>query len=262
MDWIDTHSHLYSEEFRDDLSLVIQRARESGVSKIILPNIDQHSIAPMDELCKACPDVFYPTLGLHPTSVDEKYSEILDSMEKELDKPGIVAIGEVGLDFYWDVSKKHEQELAFARQLEWARDTGLPLIIHSRKSLEQILEMIKPRQNGNLKGVFHCYPGDIPQSKRITDLGFLLGIGGVVTFKNAGLAKVVQETDLSYIVLETDAPYLSPVPYRGQRNESSYIPLIGTKISEIKQLSTEEVARKTTQSAIKLFFNDGEPKMI
>lgn len=258
MYFIDTHSHLYSEEFSEDISEVITRAKDSKVEKILLPNIDLSSIEPMLELCKkgSC---FYPMLGLHPTSIDYSFEEKLQVIEKKLDKIKIYAVGEIGIDLYWDKTFIKEQIAAFERQVKWALDKNLPLVIHVRKGFEETIDSLKKLRKGIkdpsklYKGVFHCFSGDLQQAKKVIEMGFKIGIGGVVTFKNAKLAEIVKEIEIENILLETDSPYLSPVPYRGKRNESSYIPLIAQKISEIKDISIEEVAFSTTNSAEKIF---------
>lgn len=259
MNYIDTHSHLYSEEFLEDIDQVILRAKEAKVAKIILPNIDVDSIEQMISLSKK-DNCFYPTLGLHPTSVDSNYLSQLKNIELYLQKVKIYAIGEIGIDLYWDKTYVNEQIHAFETQVQWAIDLDLPLIIHIRKGFEQTFESLGKLKdnlkssNKKFSGVFHCFSGDRNQAKKAIEMGFKIGIGGVVTFKNASLAQIASEIDLKDIVLETDAPYLPPVPYRGMRNESSYIPIIAQKISEIKNIDIEEVASVTTKSAEEVFF--------
>ncbi|MDD2191972.1 MAG: TatD family hydrolase [Bacteroidales bacterium] len=258
MNFIDTHSHLYAQEFKEDISQTILRAKEANVNKILLPNIDIASIEPMLELCKL-DDCFHPMLGLHPTSVDNTYLDQLREIELLLDKVNICAIGEIGIDLYWDKTFIEEQTIAFERQVHWAMDRNLPLVIHVRKGFEEVfqsIERLKKEIKGcdkSLKGVFHCFSGDLNQAKKVIEMGFKIGIGGVLTFKNAKLADIVREIDIEHILLETDAPYLAPSPFRGKRNESSYIPIIAEKISEIKNIRIEEVASITTNSAQKLF---------
>ncbi|MFA6806062.1 MAG: TatD family hydrolase [Bacteroidales bacterium] len=258
MQFIDTHSHLYAEEFLEDIDQVILRAKEANISKILLPNIDLASIKPMLELCNK-DKCFYPMLGLHPTSIDNSYIDQLDKIEALLDKVDICAIGEIGIDLYWDKTYIDEQIIAFERQIKWALNKNLPLVIHVRKGFEeafQSLDKIKKEIKGtskSLRGVFHCFSGDINQARKVIEMGFMIGIGGVVSFKNAKLAEIVKEIDIENILLETDAPYLAPTPFRGKRNESSYIPIIGEKISEIKNISIEDIASITSNSAEKLF---------
>lgn len=258
MQFIDTHSHLYSEEFKEDISDAILRAKQAKVNKILLPNIDIASIEPMLELCKM-DDCFFPMLGLHPTSIDKTYLDQLREIELLLDKVNICAIGEIGIDLYWDKTFIEEQISAFEIQAHWAMDRNLPLVIHVRKGFEEVLQSLEKLQkeikgsNKKLKGVFHCFSGDLNQAKKVIEMGFKIGIGGVVTFKNAKLADIVSEIDIEDILLETDSPYLAPTPYRGKRNESSYIPIIAEKISQIKNISLQEVASITTNSAQELF---------
>lgn len=258
MHFIDTHSHLYNKVFTEDIDKVILRAKEAKVEKILLPNIDIDSIEPMLELAKR-DSCFHTMLGLHPTSVNGNYKKQLDTIESLLNTTNICAIGEIGIDLYWDRTYIEEQIIAFERQIYWALDLDLPLVIHVRKGFEetfQLLEKIENKIKGNgksLRGVFHCYSGDLNQAKKVIDMGFKIGIGGVVTFKNAKLASIVREIGIEHILLETDAPYLAPTPYRGKRNEGSYIPIIAEKISEIKKISIEEVASITSNTAEELF---------
>lgn len=259
MRFIDTHSHHYSKRFEKDMEESIERALDKNIIKIMLPNIDRESIEPMFALADKY-DIFHPMLGLHPTYVKENYEEELDYIESLLDKRKIYAIGEIGIDLYRDKTFVEEQIIAFERQIEWALDRELPLSIHMRKSFDEVYRsLMKFKDDERLidkkfRGVFHCFGGDKRQADKIIELGFMLGIGGVVTFKNAGLADVVRDIDLEHIVLETDAPYLSPI--RGERNESAYIPIIAHRIAEIKGIRTKEVADITTQNAIDLFSLD------
>jgi TatD DNase family protein len=257
MDWIDTHAHLYAEEFSEDADHVLERCRSLGIKKIYLPNIDSSSILPLRLLVKKAPDLCFPMMGLHPTSVRENYEEEIELIRKELfSRPDdYVAIGETGTDHYWDKTFEKEMDLAFEQQISWASELNKPIIIHSRSSLDRNIEIIKKYQDKNLRlrGIFHCFNGTSGQARQITSLGFHLGIGGIITFKNAGMDKVLKEVDLSSLVLETDAPYLAPVPYRGKRNSSEYIPLIAEKLAEIKGLSLSEVSKITTENARNLF---------
>jgi TatD DNase family protein len=250
---IDTHCHLYLEEFQSDISAVMQRAREAGVSRVYLPNIDTTSIEPMRQLTLQYPDFCFPMMGLHPCYADENTSAALAIMEKELASGRYCAIGEVGLDYHWDVSDKAVQYAAFEQQIQWAADARLPLIIHSRQSTTDCIELIKKHQQGNLKGIFHCFGGTLEEAKKIEDLGFLVGIGGVITYKNAGLKEIVKDIPITQIVLETDAPYLSPVPFRGKRNEPAYLTYILSILAEARQESPEGLAAQTTENALKLF---------
>jgi len=253
MEFIDTHAHLYLKEFSEDRTQIIQRALESKVTKIVLPNIDFISYQDQLNLAKEFPGICYPTLGLHPCDVKENYMTILDSMELEFTNKQFIAIGETGTDAYWDLSFWENQTRSFNRQLDWAKNLQLPIIIHSRESIPENIQLVSAQQDGSLKGVFHCFTGDLTQAKQIINLGFLLGIGGVVTYKNSDLKNIIAEIGLEHLVLETDSPFLSPVPFRGKRNESSYIPIIAENISEILDLSLESIAIKTTENAEGLF---------
>ena len=250
--FIDTHSHIYVEEFDNDREEVIQRALAANVRQIVLPDIDSTSRQTMLSLAQAHPDMMYPTLGVHPTSVNESYKTEMQLFEKLLGKETIHGIGECGIDLYWDKTFYKEQIIVFERQLNIAREMDLPVIIHSRDSLMEIFTVLK-RQHYNMKGILHCFPGTEEDARRAIDLGFLLGIGGVVTFKKSSMAEVVGRIGAEHLVLETDAPYLAPVPYRGKRNESSYIPCIAAKIAEILGIDTKKVEEITTNNAMNLF---------
>ncbi|SHL79681.1 TatD DNase family protein [Chitinophaga jiangningensis] len=253
MFWIDTHAHLYAEEFAADRQEMIGRALTHGVNKLFLPNIDEDSIAGMLELEKAYPEHCFPMIGIHPCYVKEDVVPQLELIKAWLQQRPFKAIGEIGLDFYWDKTYLTQQYQVFQEQLLLAREHKLPVAIHSRESTRECIDEVKALQNGDLTGVFHCFSGTLEEAKEIIDLGFYLGIGGVVTFKKAGLDKIVEQLDLQHIVLETDAPYLAPVPYRGKRNESSYIPLVGEKVADVKNLKIEDVAAITSSNALKLF---------
>jgi len=253
--FIDSHTHLYDDRFKDSLEDDINRAVNAGVTKMYLPNCDSSTIAGMMEVAGKWPRHCFPMMGVHPCYIKENYKEELDIAAEWLSKASFAAIGEIGLDYYWDKTFVTEQKEAFNVQMDWALQYQLPIVIHTRESMQDGIEMVKAKQKGSgrLRGVFHCFSGSAVQAKQITDLGFFLGIGGVVTYKNTALVEILKEVPLERIVLETDAPYLSPVPYRGKRNESSYIPIIGTKIAEIKACSLDEVARVTTANAERLF---------
>ena len=248
--FIDTHTHIYSEEFNEDYDEVIKRAYEAGVIKLIYPDIDSKSRNIMLEKA-AQDDRIYPLIGLHPTSVKEDYKDELNLMESYLGKTKIYGIGECGIDLYWNKTWYKEQIYVFEYQLAIAREMNLVVSIHARKSLNEIFSSLK--KYPYVKGVLHCFPGSEEDAKRAIDLGMKLGIGGVVTFKNASMAKVVSQVGVDQLVLETDSPYLTPVPHRGKRNESSYIPIIANKVAELTGLSIREVERVTTENAIKLF---------
>lgn len=253
MNYIDTHTHLYDEQLLEDEELMIQRAIDAGVTKMYMPNCDSSTIEGMMQLAKKHPEHCYPMMGLHPCYVKENYKDELTIVEQQLAQNKFYAVGEIGLDYYWDKTFVAKQKEAFSLQIDWALQYNLPIVIHTRESLQDGIDMVKAKQNGKLKGIFHCFSGSAEEAQQIIDTGFHLGIGGVVTFKNSKLPEVLQSVDLSHIVLETDAPYLAPTPYRGKRNESSYIPLIAEKLSTIKQMELSEIARITTENAETLF---------
>lgn len=253
--FIDSHAHLYDEQFDNDRSLMIQKAIDNGVEKMLLPNCDLSTMKPMLEIAKQWPSNCFPMLGLHPCYVKEDFVTVLFELEKCLEQEQFCAIGEIGLDYHWDLDYVAEQKQAFEIQIDWALNKDLPIVIHTRKSITDGIELVKKKQNGNLTGVFHCFGGTIEEAKEITDLGFYLGIGGVATFKNGGLIELLQEIDLKHLLLETDAPYLAPVPLRGKRNESAYIPIIAQKIADIKTCSLQEVEQQTSINTINLFKN-------
>jgi TatD DNase family protein len=252
---IDTHAHLYSKEFLEDFDQVVERAKSNGLSKILLPNIDQDSIARMHLLSQEHPDFFVPMMGIHPCYVKESWEEQLALVESHLSKPNnYCAIGEIGVDLYWDKTLAEQQKLAFTAQIKLAIKYKLPIVIHARDSFEEIFEIIDRENCPELRGVFHCFTGTVEQAQRLISYdGFKIGIGGVVTFKNSGLDKVVSQIPLEHLVLETDCPYLPPVPFRGKRNESSYLNLIAEKIAEIHQVSFSQVAAITTANAVEMF---------
>lgn len=250
---IDTHSHLYSEEFKEDIEDILQKSNAAGVSRVYLPAIDNNSHEMMLALADKHPGYCIPMMGLHPCYVDDRFEDELDIVKAWLEKRPFAAIGEIGLDFYHSVAFKAQQEIAFQIQIEWAIAKDLPIVIHSRSSMDECIKMITLHGKGKARGIFHCFGGDERQAKKVIDLGFYLGIGGVVTYKNAGLAKIVEETPLENLVLETDAPYLSPVPYRGKRNESSYVVHVAEKIAELKGISIEKVDEITSTNAKKIF---------
>ena len=250
---IDTHAHLYDEQFSSDIAEIISRAQTNGVEKVYLPNCDSTTIPAMMDLVKQYPGYCIPMIGIHPCYVKESYEVELKIMQEWLDKAEFAAIGEIGLDYYWDQTFVAEQKDAFRRQIDWALERALPIVIHSRNATQDCIDIVREKQNGHLKGIFHCFGDDLNAAQQITDLGFKLGIGGVVTFKNSTLPEVLRVTDLEHLVLETDAPYLAPAPYRGKRNESSYIPLIAQKIADIKEVPLATVAEITTKTALELF---------
>lgn len=249
---IDTHSHIYGPEFDDDRADVLQRAMQAGVDKVLLPNINEESIGPMLQVAGEYPGVCYPMMGLHPEDVKEDWSEVLDRMEAKLD--GMIAVGEVGLDFYWDSTFRKEQIDAFERQICWAKEHGLPLVVHMRKAEQELLEAMERHKSDGLRGVFHCFGGSKETAARmLKHEGFVLGIGGVVTFKNSRLAETLRHVPLDRIVLETDAPYLAPVPCRGKRNEPSYVVHVAKFLSNMYNVSLEEVNAVTNSTVGRVF---------
>jgi len=250
---IDTHCHLYSEEFKNDIEAVIIRARAEGVNKFYLPAIDSTCLEDMLLLEKQYPNECIAMMGLHPCYVKENYKDELKLVEAQLAKRPFAAIGEIGLDYYWDKTFATQQQEAFELQMQWALQSKLPIVIHTRNAMQETLNMVKPFATKGLKGIFHCFSGSYESGKQIVDLGFLLGIGGVITYKNAGLPEALTNIGVEYMVLETDAPYLTPVPLRGKRNESSYLKYIIQKLAAVKNISIEEVARITTHNADNLF---------
>lgn len=251
--YIDTHTHLYDEQLSIDEQAMIQRAIDAGVTKMYMPNCDNSTIAPMMHIAATWPANCYPMMGLHPCYVKDNYKDELAVVETWLAKEKFYAVGEIGLDYYWDLTHSAQQKEAFATQIDWALQYNLPIVIHSRESTQDCIDIARSKQNGHLKGVFHCFGGTLEEAKHVIDLGFYLGIGGVVTFKKSTLPDIIKVVGLNNIVLETDAPYLAPMPYRGKRNESSYIPLIAEKIGDVMQMSKELVAQITTANAEKLF---------
>jgi len=251
--FIDTHTHLFSSEFAADRILVINRAIESGTKKMLLPNVDSSTCADLIALCSQFPDNCFPMMGLHPTSVKADFESELEFIEKLLFSRKFIAVGEIGLDLYWDKSFLAQQVIAFEKQIAWAKQLNLPIVVHARNSFAEIFEVFHRVGTNNLSGVFHAFTGNIEEAELAVSQGFKIGIGGIVTFKNSGLDKVVEKLKLTDLVLETDSPYLAPIPYRGKRNESSYIMLIAKKIAEIFDISIDEVARTTTKTASELF---------
>ncbi len=250
---IDTHAHLYSEEFKDDIDLVMERAEKAGVSTVYLPAIDSSETESMLALEERFPGRCIAMMGLHPCYVKENVADELAHVKSWLDKRSFVAVGEIGLDFYWDKTFSEQQYEAFDTQMQWALELNLPIVIHTRNAMQETINRVKPFAQKGLKGIFHCFSGSAESAKQIIDLGFLLGIGGVITYKNAGLPEVLEAVGLEHLVLETDAPYLTPVPFRGKRNESSYLSYIISKLAAIKRVSELEVADITTANAEKLF---------
>jgi len=250
---VDTHTHLYLSEFDEDREEVINSAVESGVKYMLFPGIDSKSFDDQKNLSNLFPDNCLSMMGLHPTSVNADFEKELEIIEKELKSLKYIAIGEIGIDLYWDKTFKEQQKYAFRKQLQLAKQFELPVSIHMRDSFEEIYKIVKDENTDKLTGVFHCFTGTLDEAKMITDLGFKMGIGGILTFKNAGLAEVVKDIPLEHLVLETDAPFLSPVPFRGKRNQSKYIVYIAEKLADIKGVSLNEIAMLTTLNAASVF---------
>jgi len=254
--FIDTHAHLFWQNFSEDIEKVLERALSNNVKKIVLPNVDLQSIPLLKKTVLLNKQMLYPLMGLHPSSVKSDYKAVLLQMEQELKNTKYYGIGEIGIDLYWEENKKFvaEQKQAFRLQLQWAKQKKLPVVIHTRNSFEIVYNIVKEENDDSLMGVFHCFTGSYEQAMKVIDLGgFYLGIGGVITFKNSKLAQVIKQIPINYLVLETDSPFLTPYPHRGKRNESSYIPLIAQKLSEIKNIPLSQVASITTQNALSLF---------
>ncbi len=249
----DTHTHLYLNAFDEDRHAVVRRALDQDIRYMLLPNIDQGSIGPMLALCEAFPENCLPMLGLHPTSVKADFEEELQAVLAHFEEGRYVAIGETGIDLYWDKTFLRQQQQAFRAQIDLALEKDLPIVIHSRDSFREIMEVLNDYRGCGLRGVFHCFTGTLQEAGQVLGLGFMLGIGGVLTFKNSGLDLVVKEVGIEHLLLETDSPFLAPVPFRGKRNESQYIHLIAGKLAEVKQMSREAVAGATTRNAIRLF---------
>ena len=252
--FIDTHTHLYSDAFGEDRDAMILRAMDAGVGKMLLPNIDADSIPGMLDLEKKYPGHCYPMMGLHPTSVKEDWEAQLAAMKKQLSERQFIAVGEIGIDLYWDTQFKTQQVAAFIEQISWAKELNLPIVIHARNSFPEIFEVLDQHNDDRLRGIFHCFTGTFEDAQKIRSYGgFLFGIGGVLTFKKSGLDEVVRQLDLQELVLETDSPYLAPAPHRGKRNESAYIPLIADKLSDIFEMPVNRIAEITTQNAQSMF---------
>lgn len=249
----DTHTHLYTEEFSADLNNLIEEAEAKGVNRFFLPNIDSSSVEAMLEVERKFPDSCFPMMGLHPCSVKENWESELEKVKKWLSKRTFVGVGEIGVDLYWDKTFIDEQKTVFTRQVEMANEYKLPIAIHSRESFESIYELLIARPKEDPCGIFHCFTGTEEQALRAIEMGFYLGIGGVLTFKNSGLDKVLEGIDLNHLVLETDSPYLAPTPHRGKTNLPVYLRLIAEKLALIKNVSLEEVAKITTENSKKIF---------
>lgn len=253
MQIIDTHCHLYLPEFDADRDEVVKRSVSAGVRTILMPNIDSSSVAPMLAAEESFPGICLPMMALHPTSVRENYQQELEEVEARLAEHKYYGIGETGIDLYWDKTFINEQLISFRRHLGFAEDYGLPVVIHARQSLDVIIREIKAFGSGRVTGVFHAFPGNAEEASQVVGMGFLIGIGGVITFRKSRQGEAAIEAGINKIVIETDAPYLAPVPYRGKRNESSYMTLVIDKLSELLAISPPEVADRSTANAKKLF---------
>jgi TatD DNase family protein len=253
MQLIDTHTHIYLPEFDADRDEAVAKAVQSGVVKLLMPNIDIDSACQMLSVQNRYPGICYPMIGLHPTSVKEDYLSQVDKLETLSANHDFYAIGEIGIDLYWDQSRLNEQVLVFKRQVAFALKAGLPVVIHSRNSFAEVFKALEEFKGSGLKGVFHAFSGSLKDAESAISMGFMLGIGGIVTYKNSGLDTIVRLAGLKNIILETDSPYLAPVPHRGKRNESSYICIINDKVAEILGLSPEETASVTFSNSIQLF---------
>lgn len=250
---VDTHCHLYLEDFKNDLPAYMQRAEEAGVSAIYMPSLDKNHFPPLLEVETMYRDKCHAMAGIHPCYVNDSYRDELDFLEDALSRRPFAAIGEIGLDYYWDRTFDDQQMICFREQIGLARKWNLPFVIHSRSSMDAVIAVLREEKSKGIRGIFHCFSGTYDNAVDIVDCGFLLGIGGVVTYKNAGLAEVVANIGLENVVLETDAPYLTPVPFRGKRNESSYLQFIVQKIADVKQMEVAEVAAITTANARRIF---------
>ena len=253
MIFTDTHTHLYLKQFDNDRIQVIVDAINEGVKYMLLPNIDSSTITSMMDVCKSFPENCFPMIGVHPTSAKQNYKEELAIVEKQLTLNKFIAIGEIGIDLYWDKTHLREQQDALRRQIQMAKDFKLPIVLHVRDSFDEVFEIIDEYSDEDLKGVFHCFTGTLEQAERIINWGFKFGIGGVLTYKNSGLDQVVKDISIDHLILETDAPFLTPKPFRGKRNESAYIKYIAQRLSEIKNLPLEKIAEITTNNAMELF---------
>jgi TatD DNase family protein len=249
----DTHTHLYYEKDAKKKAELIHRCKENGIGRLFLPNVDAASIPLVLSLKNSYPDICFPMLGLHPCSVKAGWEAELDKIKQASLNEKIFAIGEIGIDLYWDKTNLKDQVLAFKDQIAWAKSLKLPIVIHCREAFNEVFEVLEEERDENLRGIFHCFTGSLQQAEKAIDLGFYLGIGGVVTYKNAGLDNVVSQISLNHIVLETDSPYLSPVPHRGKPNESSYLIYVARKVAELHQTDVETVADITTENS-KLVF--------
>ena len=252
--FIDTHTHIYLKDFMEDRNEIIQECAKAKVDKLLLPNIDSGTIEEVVKLSNDYKNICFPMVGLHPCYVSQDFNKELAILKPYIEKCNPIAIGEIGIDLYWEKSTFEVQKKAFIEQINWAEEFNLPIVIHARDSYQEIFQILDYLKKDNLKGVFHCFSSNLDDAKKILDYGgFKLGIGGVVTFKNSGLDKVLKEIEIENLILETDSPYLAPTPFRGKRNKSSYIPLIANKLSDIYEISIEEIGNITSINAAKIF---------
>jgi TatD DNase family protein len=251
--FVDSHSHIYSSEFSLDRDEVITRALNAGVERIVLPNIDSSSIKPLLDLTDTIPGLFFPLLGLHPTSVKEDFRKELQILEYWLGKRKFWGIGEIGIDLFWDKSFLNEQIEAFKIQIQWAKQRNFPIVVHVRESFDEVMEVLRSEYTPELKGVFHSFTGNFEQAEQIIDLGFKIGVNGIVTFKNSGLDETLEKIETHHLLIETDSPWLAPVPHRGKRNECSYIVTVAEKIATLHHTTVEKIAAITTKNAKELF---------
>ena len=251
--FVDSHSHIYSSDFSLDRDEVITRALEAGVERIVLPNIDSSSVKPLLDLTDTIPTVFFPLVGLHPTSVKEDFRKELQILEYWLGKRKFYGIGEIGIDLFWDKSFYEEQVEAFTTQIGWAKERNFPIVIHVRESFKEVVEQLKKVYTPGLRGVFHSFTGNLEEAEQIIDLGFKIGINGIITFKNSDLGATIRQIDPAHLLIETDSPWLAPVPHRGKRNECAYIVTVAAKIAELHNTSIENIASITTRNAKELF---------
>ncbi|WP_184544342.1 TatD family hydrolase [Mucilaginibacter sp. FT3.2] len=249
----DTHTHLYYETVADKRADLVQRCIDNDINRLFLPNVDAASVPLVFDLVQAYPDMCYPMLGLHPCSVKADWEQELATIKAAHEHNKIYAIGEIGIDLYWDKTFLAQQVEAFRQQINWAKALKLPIVIHCRDAFNEVYEVLQQEHDAAMRGIFHCFSGNVEQAHKVIELGFYLGIGGVVTYKNAGLDKVVSEIDLKHIVLETDSPYLAPVPFRGKPNESAYLIYIAQKVADLHQTGVEEVAFVTTENSRTVF---------
>jgi len=250
---VDTHAHLYLKEFDADREEMMQRASEAGVARVYLPNIDSRSVESMLAVEAAYPDRCFPMMGMHPCSVKDDYETELSIVRHWLEQRPFCAVGEIGIDLYWDKTFFEAQQKVFLTQVEWALEFDLPIVIHLRDSFDEVVELLRPIRDSRLRGIFHCFGGSVQQAETAISLGFLLGIGGVLTYKKAGLDETLKHIGLEHLVLETDSPYLSPVPHRGKRNESAYVRIVAERLAEVKQENIGVIAEVTSRNALKIF---------